>query len=148
MRALLGIDITDTVTTPGILDQAIAHCDRLCATLDVLYVDGPPFTDALLVEPTVEPYLQAAAQRLQDERRKKLEETVASLPEGIRGEAHYAFGGRAADHLVDRSSSYDLVLIGTHGRTGLSRVFLGSEAERTVRHAHGPVLVLRCPPEG
>lgn len=36
----------------------------------------------------------------------------------------------------------DLIVIGTHGRTGLSRVLLGSVAERVVRHAGRPVLVV------
>jgi universal stress protein A len=37
----------------------------------------------------------------------------------------------------------DLIIIATHGRTGLSRLFLGSTTERVVRHAHCPVLVVR-----
>jgi nucleotide-binding universal stress UspA family protein len=38
---------------------------------------------------------------------------------------------------------YDLCVIGTHGRTGLSRILLGSVAEKVVRHAPCPVLVVR-----
>lgn len=37
----------------------------------------------------------------------------------------------------------DMVVIGTHGRTGLERVFLGSVAERVVRLAPCPVLTVR-----
>ena len=37
----------------------------------------------------------------------------------------------------------DLVILATHGRTGLAHVFLGSTAERVVRHAGCPVLVVR-----
>jgi nucleotide-binding universal stress UspA family protein len=36
----------------------------------------------------------------------------------------------------------DLIVIGTHGRTGVTRVLLGSVAERVVRGAHCPVLVV------
>ena len=43
----------------------------------------------------------------------------------------------AADH------GFDLIVIGTHGRTGLARAILGSVAESVVRHAHCPVLVVR-----
>jgi nucleotide-binding universal stress UspA family protein len=39
----------------------------------------------------------------------------------------------------------DLIVIGSHGRTGLSHVLLGSVAERVVRYASCPVLVARCP---
>lgn len=37
----------------------------------------------------------------------------------------------------------DLLILGSHGRSGLSRAFLGSVAEKVVRHAPCPVLVVR-----
>jgi nucleotide-binding universal stress UspA family protein len=37
----------------------------------------------------------------------------------------------------------DLIVMGTHGRTGLPRFFMGSVAEMVVRHAHCPVLTVR-----
>ena len=40
----------------------------------------------------------------------------------------------------------DLIVIGSHGRTGISRLFLGSVAERVVRLAHCPVLVEKVVP--
>jgi nucleotide-binding universal stress UspA family protein len=40
-------------------------------------------------------------------------------------------------------SGADLVVLGTHGRSGLSRLLLGSVAERVLRHAPVPVLVIR-----
>ncbi|MEO7731471.1 MAG: universal stress protein [Kofleriaceae bacterium] len=40
----------------------------------------------------------------------------------------------------------DLIVIGTHGRTGLARILIGSVAEKVVRHAPCPVLVVR--PDG
>ncbi|MCK5448496.1 MAG: universal stress protein, partial [Gemmatimonadetes bacterium] len=36
----------------------------------------------------------------------------------------------------------DLIVIGTHGRTGVPRLLIGSVAERVVRHASCPVLVV------
>ena len=39
----------------------------------------------------------------------------------------------------------DLIVIGSHGRTGFMHLYLGSVAERVVRHAPCPVLVVRLP---
>jgi len=42
-----------------------------------------------------------------------------------------------------RELEVDLILRSTHGRTGLERLYLGSTAERVVRHAACPVTVVR-----
>jgi universal stress protein A len=39
----------------------------------------------------------------------------------------------------------DLIVIGTHGRTGLDRMLFGSTAEQVVRHAPCPVITVRLP---
>jgi len=45
--------------------------------------------------------------------------------------------------LVRTDPSFDLIVVGTHGRTGIKHVLLGSVAERVVRHARCAVLVVR-----
>ncbi|MFQ5731538.1 MAG: universal stress protein [Planctomycetaceae bacterium] len=44
-----------------------------------------------------------------------------------------------------KENDIDLIVLGTHGRTGLSHVFLGSVAENVVRKAPCPVLTVRHP---
>jgi len=53
--------------------------------------------------------------------------------------------GRAFDQIaaVARTLAADLIIIATHGYTGLKHVLLGSTAERVARHAPCPVLILR-----
>lgn len=53
--------------------------------------------------------------------------------------------GRAFDQIVRvaRELPADLIVMSTHGRTGLKRLFLGSNAERIVQHSSVPVLVVR-----
>jgi nucleotide-binding universal stress UspA family protein len=53
--------------------------------------------------------------------------------------------GVAYDQIAEaaRELKADLIIIATHGRTGLSHVLMGSTAERVVRHAPCPVLTLR-----
>jgi nucleotide-binding universal stress UspA family protein len=54
--------------------------------------------------------------------------------------------GPAVDTLLQMAVDYDadLLIVGTHGRRGLSRLALGSVAERLVRDARCPVLVARA----
>jgi nucleotide-binding universal stress UspA family protein len=53
--------------------------------------------------------------------------------------------GRAFHEIVTaaRSLNADLIVIATHGYTGLKHVLLGSTAERVVQHAHCPVFVVK-----
>jgi len=53
--------------------------------------------------------------------------------------------GSAAETIVEyaRRERMDLIAIGTHGRTGLAHILLGSVAERVVRFAPCPVLTVR-----
>jgi len=53
--------------------------------------------------------------------------------------------GRAADTIVETAEekSVDLIMLSTHGHTGLDRLLMGSTAEQVVRHARCPVFVVR-----
>ena len=57
--------------------------------------------------------------------------------------------GDAATEIVRvaRERRVDLIVISSHGRTGLGRMLFGSTAEAVVRHATCPVLVVKPPPE-
>lgn len=50
--------------------------------------------------------------------------------------------GEPAAAILDAAREADLVLIATRGRKGIARALLGSVAEKVVRHAEGPVLVV------
>lgn len=56
------------------------------------------------------------------------------------------FGSPALQVLavLDRDPAFDLVVIGSHGRTGLRRALIGSVAEQVTRHAACPVFVARA----
>jgi nucleotide-binding universal stress UspA family protein len=72
----------------------------------------------------------------------------------LSAEARARFAGRIVEHLAAGAASRhilqvaidiqaDVVLVGTHGRTGLKRVLLGSVAETVARRASCPVIVVR-----
>ena len=56
-----------------------------------------------------------------------------------------ARGGSVADAVLDQSRKLkaDVIVLGTHGRRGLRRVLMGSDAETVVRDARVPVLLVR-----
>lgn len=89
--------------------------------------------------PPVEQFIAAA--------RAALERVVKGLDaEGIA--VHYEVGvGPPAEEIVRfaREKDVDLVVMGTHGHTGLAHVLLGSVAERVVRRGPCPVLTVRHP---
>lgn len=47
--------------------------------------------------------------------------------------------------ILEESGKYDIIVMGTLGRTGMSKLLMGSVAERVVRAANCPVLVVRMP---
>jgi len=55
-------------------------------------------------------------------------------------------GGPAGEQIVQAASSWpaDLIVCGTHGRRGVRRIVMGSDAEYVVRHTELPVLLLRA----
>ena len=65
--------------------------------------------------------------------------------EGISIRRARAEPGMAAQVILDavEHDGYDMVVMGTQGRSGLAHVLLGSVAERVVRHAGCPVMTVR-----
>jgi nucleotide-binding universal stress UspA family protein len=62
-----------------------------------------------------------------------------------------SFAGRVSDLVVEEAGVWpaDLIVLGTHGRRGVGRLFMGSDAETIVRSATVPVLLVRAEvPEG
>jgi nucleotide-binding universal stress UspA family protein len=55
--------------------------------------------------------------------------------------------GKAADSLIDYSEAndIDLILMATHGRSGVGRWIRGSMADRILRASRAPVLMVRAP---
>jgi nucleotide-binding universal stress UspA family protein len=85
------------------------------------------------------------ASQVERENRALLDKVQPTL-EKVRCQRHYLNG--AADHeLLEfaERENIDLIVIGSHGRTGLSRLLLGSVAEAVVRRAKCPVLTVKHP---
>jgi nucleotide-binding universal stress UspA family protein len=85
--------------------------------------------------------LRAQGQRVLDQARERV------IAQGIACEAHLedAAAARVCDVIVDqaRDRACNLIVMGTHGRRGVSHALIGSDAERVLRMAPVPVLLLR-----
>ncbi len=75
-------------------------------------------------------------QRMVDEHLVGIPDVVTKV---IRGHPWHEICGYA------KESGIDLIILGTHGRTGLRHALMGSVAERVVQHAHCPVLTFKSP---
>ena len=68
------------------------------------------------------------------------------VPSELRVDRQLAYGDPVTEILqVADEVGTDLIVMGTHGRTGLGRLFMGSVAEQVLRRAQCPVLTLKMP---
>ena len=76
---------------------------------------------------------------------RALKQQFETAPGGAIAAIFHGRTGRAFDQICRfaREIEADLIVMSTHGRTGLKRIFLGSNAERVVQHSSLPVLVVR-----
>jgi len=104
----------------------------------------------LISEPALVPseYHEHLIQSMRAVGRQTLADALAIAKEqGVDAETKLieTIGGRASDCIVDAANAWgaDLIVMGTHGRRGMTRLALGSDAELVVRSAPVPVLLVR-----
>lgn len=124
------------------LNYAVSVAQQFKAKLTLLNV----------VEPAGTPDFAASFPLLMEDDRvmaaakQELERAVkaARVPRGIVEKVLVRFG-RSFHEITEaaRNRKVDLIIISTHGYTGLKHALLGSTTERVVRHAPCPVLVVR-----
>ena len=144
-KILVAVDGSETANHA--LEEAIVLARTLAATLRLLHiVDDYP----------------ALVRMTSEENYERLRRDLREHGEGVLGLAHrtaVARGAqaetvlcevahrRAADLILEEAASAgcDLIVMGTHGRRGLDRLMLGSEAESVIRSTTLPVLLVRGP---
>jgi nucleotide-binding universal stress UspA family protein len=144
-KILVAIDFSES--SKMALDRASSLATQLEAELDVLNVwEAPAFVppESVMIEAAL------GGQTLVDLVEKRSGHDLDAFVAGVR-ERGVAVGRALSERgapsqvivqMADRER-YDLLVLGTHGRTGVSRAVMGSVAERVVRHAHCPVLTVR-----
>jgi universal stress protein A len=140
-RILVPTDFSDCA------QQALAYgCElakRFGAELHLVHVTQPPTAVYVYAAPLPEAaiYPEEAAQ-------KELAELEVPDANELRKVERMVLRGVPFVEIVQfaKQNDIDLIVIGTHGRTGLSHMLMGSVSEKVVRKAGCPVLAVR--PEG
>lgn len=125
-------------------DEALEEAFALAASpadVTVLHV-APPLATYAVADPAI------VWEKVTDEERARhLEESFRKQGDDPRRQKvkFEVVFGYPAEEVTKFAENHDIgmIVMPSHGRTGLSRMFVGSVAERVVRMAHCPVLVLR-----
>ena len=122
------------------LDAAVDLAVAFGAKLSITHtLEIPGYAYAGMGYPTVDfitPLQETAKELLSttlEAVRKRLPDATSELRTGGAWEQTLA---------VAKDVGADLIVIGTHGRSGIAHAFLGSVAEKVVQHAHCPVLTV------
>jgi nucleotide-binding universal stress UspA family protein len=132
------------------LDYALTFAKTFGARIILMHVTPERELDAIRqVSPYFDPgKLEDFLQQRQSEDRKQLDEFIPSeSKEGIEVETIHKVGIPFVEIIrTAKKKKVDLIVMATHGRSGLAHVIFGSVAEKVVRKSTSPVLSIR-PPE-
>lgn len=130
------------------LEYALSLADKLGAQLTVLHTwEVPP-----MLRPDITVWSGQVTANLADHVQHEAEKGMKEFLADAKADANprvssLVQGGQASSTILATAESgkFDLVCMGTHGRSGLAHLVLGSVAERIVRHSKCPVLTVRAP---
>jgi nucleotide-binding universal stress UspA family protein len=146
-RIVVGVD--DSEQAAAALRWALTEGVLRQATVEVVHSWSPPLSalpfGATLVIPVDDAAIDAAARASVDELvDAALRDMYEQPPEVLRT----ILPGGPSTTLVEVAEGADMLVVGSHGRSGLSRLMLGSVALACVNHAPCPVVVIRKPHAG
>src|SRR5262245_22376811 len=127
------------------LEYARVLAAKFGSTLRILHVIDDPSASSDFVGDGFAPSTEDIRNGLLEQARKRLDHLM-NLVDRSRYHAHAdAVLGTPAEAIIDFASATgtSLIVMGTHGRTGLAHLLMGSVAEQVVRTAPCPVLTVR-----
>jgi nucleotide-binding universal stress UspA family protein len=143
-RVVVGVDDSDQAAAA--LRWALAEGALRQCTVEVVHSWAAPLSalpfGATFVIPVDEGEIDAAARTSVDE---LVDGALAHMDVRPPDVLRTILPGAPAATLVEVAQGADLLVVGSHGRTGLSRWVLGSVATACVNHAPCPVVVVRAP---
>ena len=138
-NVLVATDFSECSTTALECARGIAHA--FGARLHVMHVAEPPVTEFLT------PGARMPVINTVSDERHLLDTSVTDEDrQALRAKLIFVRDGTAADSIAEyaKQRHIDLVVLGTHGRRGLTHAIVGSVAERVIRLATCPVLTVRA----
>jgi nucleotide-binding universal stress UspA family protein len=143
-RILVATDFSDTADAA--FDYAVELAKQLGAKVTALHAYELPVygfpNGALVASVEMTTRIMTAAQEALDAACKARANRGVEISPIVRQGVTWEEVHRVAEEI-----DADLIVIGTHGRKGLSRALLGSVAEKIIRTATRPVLTIHAPPE-
>ncbi len=138
-RVLAPVDLSEQ--SDMVVHHAAALSDAYAAPLDLLHVvEEAAYPSVYGLDP-----LTPSLPNVQDRAREALETLAGRLDLRTDPVNVHVLAGYAARDIVEFAKDHevDLIVMATHGRTGLNRFLIGSVAEKVVRRAPCPVFTLR-----
>jgi universal stress protein A len=143
-RILVPVDYSESSKKSVLFAAQLAA--SVGASLDVVHVwDKPTYvTDAVMVRRPGQEHC-SLSELIQENAERDMQSFLATLvlPAGVEVVSRLCSGDPVTTLVNEaRTGGHDLVVIGTHGRTGLAHMLLGSVTEKLIRLAPVPVLTL------
>jgi len=143
-RILVPVDFS--VCSLAALEHAVGLAERFGSAVDVLHVWQLPSTlgrdDSVALPGHRHETVAALAE---SQTRQALDAVVVEVAQRGVSVRTLIEGGTPSEAIIEhaRQGAYDLIVMGTHGHTGLPHLLRGSVAEQVVRRAPCPVLTIR-----
>jgi nucleotide-binding universal stress UspA family protein len=136
-----GSDLSDKVAA-RVIELAQVHGGRIVAISVIQPFPFLPMGDSGMVAPDAGVY-QSHMERAAQQNVNKV--AAAAGAANIPFEGVVSLAASPYQEIVATAEKYgcDAIVMASHGRSGLNRLFLGSETQKVLAHTHLPVLVLR-----
>lgn len=134
------VPIDFTKSTDKLVAYAIYMAEKFAAVIHFVHVVVDYPGDAMIGSPFAQEYQVKVIAASQE----KMENLVEKSQEKCPGCTGQIVKGDAVDQIIEfaETNSADLLITSTHGAKGLEKILLGSVAERVLKRAHCPVLVM------
>ncbi len=141
-RVLIALDLSP-ISTHG-MDVGVDLAKALGAQIGLVHVVDPKLASA--------PEGGVPASVIFDELREEGRRLLKAASHRVGDDPppwEYLVEGNPSREIIKAATEWkaDLLVLGTHGRSGISRAFLGSTAEAVLRHSQIPVLAVRAAPQ-